>query len=111
MAALYANENFPVQVVRILRELGHDVLTSYEAGKANRAILDEEVLAFATEQGRALLTLNKRDFLRLHNLDAAHAGLVLCSQDTDVQGQAEKIHQVIQAQKELKGQVFRINRG
>ena len=52
MARLYANENFPLPVVHELRVLGHDVLTSGEAGTGNRAIPDDEVLAFAaTERG------------------------------------------------------------
>ena len=45
MTRLYSNENFPLDVVEFLRELGHDVLTSYEAKKANQAIPDDEVLA------------------------------------------------------------------
>lgn len=32
MARLYANENFPLPVVEVLRRLGHDVLTAGEAG-------------------------------------------------------------------------------
>jgi hypothetical protein len=36
MARIYANENIPLQVVKELRRLGHDVLTSHEAGKVNR---------------------------------------------------------------------------
>jgi hypothetical protein len=48
VAAFYADENFPAQVVEALRHLGHDVLTAYEAGQANRAITDKEVVDFAT---------------------------------------------------------------
>lgn len=48
MARFYSNENFPLPVVEQLRKLGHDVLTSYEAGNANRSVPDREVLAFAT---------------------------------------------------------------
>ncbi len=87
MILLYANENFPIQVVKELRRLGCDVLTSQEAGKANRAVPDAEVLAFATEHGRTLLTINRFDFLRLHRRDPDHAGMILCSQDPDVLGQ------------------------
>ena len=36
MAEFYSNENFPKRVVEELRRLGHDVLTSYEAGRANQ---------------------------------------------------------------------------
>lgn len=45
MARLYADEQFPYEVVENLRDLGHDVLTVQEAGKANLKIPDDEVLA------------------------------------------------------------------
>jgi hypothetical protein len=67
MAQLYANENFPLPVVVALRELGHGVLTSYESGKANQAIPDPDVLAFALAQERILVTLNRKHFIGLHN--------------------------------------------
>lgn len=56
MARLYSNENFPVQTVRWLRRFGHEVLTSLEAGKANQAIPDEQVLSFAAVMNRILIT-------------------------------------------------------
>ena len=62
MARMYANENFPCSVVERLRQLGHDVLTSREAGNADQAIPDDEVLRFAISENRAVLTLNRRDF-------------------------------------------------
>ena len=49
-----------------LRRLGHDVLTILETGAANQALPDENVLAFATTQNRIVLTLNRKDFIRLH---------------------------------------------
>jgi hypothetical protein len=49
MAKLYANENFRRKVVEALRELGHDVLTSFEAGNANLSIPDDAVLDFARQ--------------------------------------------------------------
>ena len=60
------NENFPIKIAQHLRQMGHDVLSSHEAGKANQRIPDEEVLAFAAESGRILLTLNRWDFIVLH---------------------------------------------
>lgn len=48
MAQLYSNENFPLPVVEELRRLGHDVLTTHEAGEAGKSVPDEQVLAFAT---------------------------------------------------------------
>jgi hypothetical protein len=46
---LYADENFPLDVVKELRNLGHDVITALEDGKANLLIPDESVLERAIE--------------------------------------------------------------
>jgi predicted nuclease of predicted toxin-antitoxin system len=76
MARFYSNENIAAQVVAELRRLGHDVLTSFDAGKTNAAVPDAEVLAFAAAEGRILLTNNRCHFLRLHqHRTAAHAGI------------------------------------
>ncbi len=73
MTSIYANENFPLPAVNELRRLGHDVLTTYESGKAGQAIPDENVLEFACSQGRVLLTLNRKHFIRLHMNRPAHS--------------------------------------
>jgi hypothetical protein len=95
------NENFPFQVAQALRGLGHDVLTSLEAGNANQSIPDEQVLEFATQNRRALLTINKRDFIQLHKVNQSHASIIVCSQDADTGGQAKRIHQEISSQLSL----------
>ena len=110
MARLYSNENFPLEVVNILRTLGHDVLTSHEANRANQSIPDDEVLSYAAEQGRALLTINRRDFIALHKKTSNHAGIVVCTQDVDFVGQAQRIHQAISNQALLKNQLLRLIR-
>ena len=46
-ANLYADEQFPRPVVEFLRDFGHNVLTTQEAGQANQGIPDEEVLVYA----------------------------------------------------------------
>jgi hypothetical protein len=38
MARFYADEQFPLPVVELLRNLGHDDLTVQEAGNANQQI-------------------------------------------------------------------------
>ncbi|MEM8501548.1 MAG: DUF5615 family PIN-like protein [Cyanobacteria bacterium P01_D01_bin.1] len=53
------------------------------AGNANKKISDEDVLAFATQQEKAVLTLNRRDFIRLHKFTANHAGIVVSKNDAD----------------------------
>jgi predicted nuclease of predicted toxin-antitoxin system len=110
MARLYTNENFPLQVVNLLRTLGHDVLTVQEAGNAGQAIPDEEVLAFAVQHNRAVVTLNRRDFMRLHRANASHFGIIVCTQDEDVVGQAKRIDQAINDANNLSGRIIRVNR-
>ena len=110
MAKLYSNENFPLPVVEELRRLGHDVLTVAEAGKAEQAISDPEVVAFTTGDGRAVLTINRKHFVRLHHVNASHAGIIVCTLDLDFSGQAERISAAIALQGDLHGQLIRINR-
>ena len=65
MIKLYSNENFPMDIVRELGRLGYDVLTSYDPRQANQGIPDDDFLTFATEQERAVITLNRDDFIAL----------------------------------------------
>lgn len=111
MARFYANENIALQVVTELRRLGHDVLTSVEAGKANASVPDSEVLVFAAAEDRILLSHNRRHFLQLHRRrQAAHSGMVLCSFDPDYVALAERIHAAVEALPEMREQVIRVNR-
>lgn len=73
MARLYADEQFPLPAVELLRTLGHDLLTVQAAG--NAGFSDPEVLAFAVSTVRAVLTQNRRDFIRLHLQQPDHAGI------------------------------------
>jgi len=75
MIKLYADENLRKTVVKELCQLGYDVLTAYEAIQANQRIPDEEVLGFATQQKRAVVTYNRRHFLKWHNNVKEHAGM------------------------------------
>lgn len=86
MARMYSNENFPIPVVEELRALGHDVVTIQERGKATEAVADPEVLQLAITEDRAVLTLNRRDFIRLQNQDQAHAGIIVCTSIPTLQG-------------------------
>ncbi len=110
MARLYSNENFPLPVVEELRRLGHDVLTIQETGKAEQGVPDEEVLAFATAEGRAVLTLNRKHFIHLHRRQPKHAGLIVCTYNPDFIAQARRIHAVIVLETEVAGKLIRVNR-
>jgi hypothetical protein len=110
MGRLYSNENFPLPVVEQLRGLGHDVLTIQETGKAAQAMPDTEVLAHSVRENRAVLTMNRRHFIRLHREQPAHAGIIVCTFDPDFEGQSRRIHQAIARLGSLSGQLLRINR-
>lgn len=110
MIALYADEQFPLPVVTRLRSKGYDVLTVQEAGNANQAIPDDEVLVFATSQNRAVITQNRRDFIWLHNQGLNHAGIVVCSKNLDWDGFATEIDRVLANRDLIVGELVRVNR-
>ncbi|MEP6902165.1 MAG: DUF5615 family PIN-like protein [Actinomycetota bacterium] len=106
----YADENFPLDVVAELRNLGHDCLTALEDERANQKIPDEKVLERATELGRAVLTINRIDFKRIHNADENHAGIVICTFDADFIGQARRIDSACKNLPKHKGHLVRVYR-
>lgn len=107
---MYANENFPLATVEALRRRGHDMLTSAESGRAGQAIPDEEVLAFAISSDRAVLTFDRRDFIRLHSAVPDHAGIVVCTADADFDTLAERIHAEVATIADLRRQLVRVYR-
>jgi len=111
MASLYANENFPLEVVEHLRALGHDVLTTHEAGKSNQAVEDDAVLCFAIEMDRCVITINRKDFIRLHRSLPSHAGIIICTENRDYAAFAAKIDEAIRAAGRLAGRLIRVVRG
>ena len=110
MARLYADENFPQPAVERLRELGHDVQTVQDVGKAQQKLPDEAVLADACAAGRAVVTHNRKDFRYLHAANPDHEGIIVCSEDLDFIGLADRIHEAIAALPKLAGQFIRIVR-
>ena len=108
MTAFYANEQFPRRVVEFLRSLGHDVLTVQEAD--NRGLSDPQVIAFATSKNRAVLTLNRKDFIKLHRQNSEHNGIIVCTRDDDWQRQANRIHEAVNELETLNGLLIRVNK-
>lgn len=110
MAWLYANENLPPPVVEALSAAGHDVLTSYESGRAGQAVPDADVLKFAIDLKRILVTLNMRHFIRLHTENPDHAGIIVCTVDPDSAALAERIDSVLHDHPDMAGMLIRVNR-
>lgn len=106
----YADENFPSRTIIELRRFGHDVLTVLADEKANQAISDEDLLRRAAELERVVLTLNRKDFRRLHLQNINHAGIIICTEDADRLGQARRILEKVSEVKNLNGQLIRVYR-
>src|SRR5277367_5007768 len=79
---LLLDEMFSDNIARQLRAKGHDVI-SVVADPALMGLPDDQILAYATTQGRALVTANIKDFVPLDGRYRAagqpHAGLILVS--------------------------------
>jgi Domain of unknown function (DUF5615) len=109
VSRLFADENFPRPVVEGLRALGHDVVTLQETGEGGLSLPDDMVLARATEGDRAVLTMNRRHFIRLHRERPAHAGILVCTFDPDFARQARRIDAALSRVGALSGQLVRVN--
>jgi tetraacyldisaccharide-1-P 4'-kinase len=110
MISLYANENFPMPVVLALRKLGIEVTTTSDVGKSDQAISDDDVLNFAIEHEMAVITLNRKDFIKLHRQNSNHFGIMVCTFNPNFEEQAEQIYEVIMRTDTLKNVLLRINR-
>lgn len=113
MVRLYADENFELPVIKKLREKGYDILTALEAGNANQGIPDEDVLAFAIQENRAVITLNYNDFKNLHKRDNNHRGIVICistRRKEDRDNFANRIDIALRDKESLEGELIRVNR-
>jgi Domain of unknown function (DUF5615) len=79
---LLLDEMFTDDITQQLRPKGYDV-TAVVADPALVGLPDDQILAYATAEGRALVTANIKDFIpldtRYRAADQSHAGLILVS--------------------------------
>jgi Domain of unknown function (DUF5615) len=90
--------------------LGHDGLTSDEAGQANQKISDLAVVSFATQNNRIVITLNRDDFVRLHRSGIEHRGMIVCKDDRDSEGQTQAIQTCLIKYLDLSDRLIRIKK-
>jgi Domain of unknown function (DUF5615) len=110
LARFYADENFRYPVVEALRQLGHDVVTAREAGRAGQGIDDDTVLNDAFITGRILLTQNRRDFIQRHKKGMSHTGIVVCTYDRQTDRLARRIHEAVSAVGPIGRRLIKITR-
>lgn len=79
---LLLDEMFSDGIAQQLRPKGHDVI-SVVADPALVALPDDQILAYAASEGRALITANIKDFVpldgRYRAAGQSHSGLILVS--------------------------------
>lgn len=90
--------------------MAHDVLTIQETGQSNQAFTDEAVLKFAISRKRAVITLNRKHFIRLHRRSSQHSGIIVCSFNPDFNNLALQIHNIISNEINIDGKLLQINR-
>jgi hypothetical protein len=82
---VFLDEMFSDHIAHQLRAKGHDAI-SVVADPALVGLPDDQVLAYATTEGRALVTANIKDFVpmdgRYRAAGQSHAGLILVSTKT-----------------------------
>jgi hypothetical protein len=110
LARLYTAEDVPRSVSLRLRELGHDVLTVREAGKAGQGIPDDEVLSHAHSEGRAVVSKNRKHFVQLHRKSPTHSGIIVFTEDLDYAAVADRIRAAISSVADLAGRLIKVNR-
>ena len=97
-------------MVEALRRLDNDVVTIADAGKAGQSLADEAILILAKANDRAIVTLNRKHFVRLHASRRNHSGIIVCTFDRDFDGQAERIQAAIVTYRPRAGRLIRVNR-
>jgi predicted nuclease of predicted toxin-antitoxin system len=85
---VYTDEDIVAELAIQLRRHGYDVISCREAGNHNRRLDDEQQLEYATSQGRAILTRNAVDFIRLDmqwkSAGREHSGIICLSRNPTI---------------------------
>ncbi len=83
MLLYYFDEHMQPAIAKQLRQRGIDVLTTQEAGRANKKFDDPDQLAYATSLGRVLVTQERREFGPLAGKQL-HAGIIILQKPASI---------------------------
>lgn len=110
MKLLLKDEDFPLHAFKILAELGHDILTLNDLKLNNISFPDSDVLSKAKTLERAIVTHNRRDFIKLHrDRKSPHFGIIVCTRFSNDHDLAHAIHNAINAV-DISDQLVRITK-
>jgi Domain of unknown function (DUF5615) len=79
--------------------------------RTNQGIEDDAVLRYATDNDRCLITINRRDFMRLHRAVPIHGGIIVCTENRAYAAFARRIDLEISRVPALANQLLRVVRG
>ncbi len=113
---VYLDENLSPDIAGILRQRGVDAISAYGVG--NVQLDDRAQLAYATREGRAIVTANVADFLALSHqavrTNTEHGGIILIPSSfrgDEFRAIADGVSEVLgQYPKGLSGSVIYIQR-
>jgi hypothetical protein len=111
VARLFADANFPWPTVNRLRRLGHDVMAVQQVegtSRPEKAMTDEDLLAYAVAHRRAVPTLNATHFERLHRDKPDHKGIIVCKSNLDFRKQAKQVDAAIKENTPLRGKLIHV---
>ncbi len=106
MANLLLDEDVDVRLAEYLTRLGHDVVTV--SGLGMWSTPDHDVLLFAAQANRAVVTRNRNDFYALHAASANPAGIVVIRSANNIQQLAERIDRRVRREEPLTGKIFQV---
>ncbi len=81
LALLIDEDTLAKVLVKMLKQVGHDVLTVNEVGLSGET--DEIVLNYARKNQRVLVTRNCQDFEDLHLENSVHSGIFAIYENQD----------------------------
>ena len=74
-------------------------------------LADEEVLEFAIQEKRAILTFNRKDFIKLHKSIDTHCGIIVCTFDFDFPRLTANVIEAVEQEDDLSNKLIRVTRG
>jgi predicted nuclease of predicted toxin-antitoxin system len=103
---LFLDEDITPLLARLLRERGHDVVSCRDIGATG--ITDEEQLERATGLGRAILSSNYGDFIRISRAcvrdGRAHGGIIISYHQIDIDEISDAVELVARLMTEIDGE-------
>lgn len=101
---LLLDENVSPRIAVWLRDEGHDVYHVRERGRSGAP--DHLVWRRAIDEGRVLVTIDARDFVKLAARERIHGGLITFPSGSTPEGQLAQIRRAI-ARLESEGEINR----